>query len=167
MFISFPSIDALLCSFLTIFNIRWWRLKMSKGWIDYAIYFYWGGSMEAYQCLTASALLPAQWHLGKGVVDHPPKISETVGCMTMKFLPDVSAWNKYFASDGHRVRQSALCVGHLQIRGGLLYMIYYWKLKTWRSLWPAENESCWSHMICVGQWSMTGSYFMHWIPSNS
>ena len=34
----------------------------------------------------------------------------------------------------------------LAIRAGLLYMIYHWNLKTWRSLWPAENESGRSHM---------------------
>ena len=34
----------------------------------------------------------------------------------------------------------------LAIRVCLLYMMYYWNLKICRSLWPAENESCRSHM---------------------
>ena len=34
----------------------------------------------------------------------------------------------------------------LAIRAGHLYMIYYWDLKTCRSLWLAENEFCRSHM---------------------
>ena len=29
----------------------------------------------------------------------------------------------------------------LAIRAGLLYMIHYWNLETYWSLWPAENES--------------------------
>ena len=34
----------------------------------------------------------------------------------------------------------------LAIHTGLLYKVYYWNLKTCRSLWLADNESCRSHM---------------------
>ena len=44
-------------------------------------------------------------------------------------------------------------------------MIYYWTLKTCRSLWPAENESCRSHMKSCR--TVTDGYFMHWNASPS
>ena len=34
----------------------------------------------------------------------------------------------------------------LAICACLLHLIYYWNLKTWQSLWLAENECCRSHM---------------------
>ena len=50
------------------------------------------------------------------------------------------------ASDRHEVLTAGHCVWQSALRTGLLYMINYWNLKNCRSLWPAEDESCRSHM---------------------
>ena len=46
----------------------------------------------------------------------------------------------------------------LAIHAGLLYMIYYWNLKTCWSLWPTENKSCRSHMkLC---WTVNNDWWL-------
>ena len=73
-----------------------------------------------------------------------------------------SAWNKYFASAGHRVRQSALRVSHSQF---LPLSCIWYAIEFWKPAGHCDQQKTnpvghtWNR---AGQWPMTGCYFMHW-----
>ena len=84
----------------------------------------------------------------------------------------LSAWNKYFASAGHCVRQSALRAGHSQFLS--VFCIYCWNLKTCRSLWRVllsvtheivPDSDRWPALIsCTDTWTKWTTWW--WYSSN-
>ena len=73
----------------------------------------------------------------------------------------LSAWNKYFASTGQRVRQSALRAGHSQFEP--VFCIWY-TIEIWKPVGHCDRQKTdtaghtWNRAV---QWPMTGYYFMH------
>ena len=75
----------------------------------------------------------------------------------------LSAWNKYFTSAGHRVRQSAVCAGHSQLVP--VFCLWY-TFEIWKPAGHSDQQKTnpvghtWNR---AGQWPMTGGDFMHWV----
>ena len=84
----------------------------------------------------------------------------------LNFVRLCSAWNKYFASGGHHVQQSALRTSHSQFVP--VFCIWY-TIEIWKPAVHCDRQKTnpvghtWNR---AGQSPMIGAYFMHWDSEN-